>query len=390
MWSIQRTLKRLLLLMVPVSAFSQIDKGLVTYTLGSDTTAIQYYEFDKRKLKFNTTILSFTGTLTRFDGEGEYDVNGDLRSVRSASYRIDSTRTWNVVGQGNMLFKGDSTVYTLTSNGKEVVRRSIPGKGIVSNGADFTSFLVFPYMPHFAPVQTGDTLFSCQLVFGNCTRYMLYRSSPAQIRVGSTVMGILTLNVDSSNNLRGIDGVGSSLNFRATVEKEDKNYLIYIDQVAKRRFTSGILAYRNFRDTVAYVKGNDSISIDYWRPHRRDRMIFGSVVPWNRFWRLGANNATQLRTNTALEFNRKILPEGRYSLWVLPSPGKWELMINSKPDVWGTNYDPTHDLMVVPLNVTRSDEVVDIMEISLEEMNGKLRLLIEWEYYKAYVDFSPL
>jgi len=188
-----------LLFCLVLSSFSNVfgqnkpysrDKGLVVYTLGSDTIIVQYFEYQDQK--FRTTILDLTGKARKYEGEGILDKTGDLIEVRSRLYEFNSTGNWFLSRETSNIFNGDSSIFTATSNGKLVARRSIAGKGIVVN-TDPCSFYVFPYMGFFASEKINDTLNHCHLVFGECRAYHVTRVSNNELSVGSGVMGNIKL-----------------------------------------------------------------------------------------------------------------------------------------------------------------------------------------------------
>jgi len=292
-----------------------------------------------------------------------------------------------LIGEGINTFTGDSTIYTATLNGKDL-RRAVGSKGIVFN-VDPISFFVFPYMGFFAPSKIGDTIFHCHLVFNECRKFEVARTGHTELHLGSNVMGRLKFFVDDHGRMQGVDATGSSINIIASVERSNKNYNQYLDAMAKRRWAEKTFAPRAFRDTGRLVVDNKKIEVDYWRPYRRNRQIFGAVVPWDRVWRTGANNATQLRSDDDLEFNGNKLTSGKYSVWTYPTENGWQLIFNKKADTWGTEYDSTANFLRVPLTVEKTAAPVEILTISLlPENNDTARLLIEWEYYKAWADFK--
>jgi len=365
--------------------YSQKDKGLVTYRLGTDTTIVQYFEFDNKK--FHTTIFTFTGSITKYEGDGELDEAGDLKKVFSKTFILDTSANWKLTGEGTDIFNGDSTVYTARQNGKEL-HRAMASKGIVFN-VDPVNFYVFPYVGFFAPSKNGDTIFHCHFALGECRQLHVTRTGKNELKVGSNVLGRLKLSVDDRGRMQGFDATGSSINLVASVERENKNYDEYLDAMAKRRWNEKSFAPKTFRDTARLVLENKKIEVDYWRPYRRNRQIFGAVVPWDRVWRTGANNATQLRSDDDLEFNGKKLTSGKYSIWTYPTENGWQLIFNKKADTWGTEYDSTANFFKVPMTVEKTAAPVEILTISLlPENNDTARLLIEWEYYKAWAHFK--
>lgn len=372
-----------LLLPVFVSAQSTVtDKGVIYYTLGNDTTVIQYFEFGGGQ--YTTTFIQFTGAITKCEATGRLDTEGDIQSVSSINYRLDSTGNWELTSKGQNSFTSDSSVYVATGpKGNIINRRSFPGKGILANGMDIASFYVFPYMGYYAPANAGDTLFHRQLSFNGFRKYMVCRKGKKELRIGSNLMGYLTLLTDKKGNLQQIEGVGSSLNIRASVKRNNTGAAI-LDLIAKRRNTNSGTAVRTLRDTASLVLGNTTIEVDYWQPHKRGREIFGNVVPWNRVWRTGANNATQLRISNDIVIGGKQLAKGIYGIWSYPTENGWELIINKNANAWGTDHDAAADIFRVPLKVERADTPVEVLNISLTPASGKKAILqLSWDTYTA-------
>src|SRR5208282_5955457 len=79
-----------------------------------------------------------------------------------------------------------------------------------------------------------------------------------------------------------------------------------------------------------------AVSIQYSRPSMRGRKIFGGLVPYNEVWRTGANAATSLKTDVALNIAGASVPAGSYTLYTLPSASGWKLIIDKQTGQWGT------------------------------------------------------
>ena len=105
---------------------SSTDKGLVVYTLGSDTTTVQYFQFEERR--FKTIILDLDGTVRKYEGVGLLDENGDIKEVHSVCYQLDAGGNWSISNEGDNVLHGDSTIYTAVNQGKVVRRRAVAGK----------------------------------------------------------------------------------------------------------------------------------------------------------------------------------------------------------------------------------------------------------------------
>ena len=60
------------------------------------------------------------------------------------------------------------------------------------------------------------------------------------------------------------------------------------------------------------------VEIVYSRPGVKGRTIFGGLVPYDKVWRTGANNATKITFSTAVKLNGAGIPAGSYSLFTIP------------------------------------------------------------------------
>ena len=142
------------------------------------------------------------------------------------------------------------------------------------------------------------------------------------------------------------------------------------------------------RDSVELRLAGKRIFIDYGRPSMRERRIFGVLVPYNRWWRTGANEATSFITEADLIAGDSLIPKGEYTLFTLPSETGWKMMINKETGQWGTTYNSEYDLLRVPMKRRTLKEPVEVLTILLEKANttsGVLRIL--WEKTEVWVDF---
>jgi hypothetical protein len=89
-----------------------------------------------------------------------------------------------------------------------------------------------------------------------------------------------------------------------------------------------------------------TISIDYGQPHARGRTVNGALAgDLGQVWRLGANEATTLRSDVDLTIGTLMVPKGAYSLAAETSPtGAWKLIVNTKTGQWGIPYDASTEL----------------------------------------------
>ena len=75
----------------------------------------------------------------------------------------------------------------------------------------------------------------------------------------------------------------------------------------------------------------------------KGRTIWGGLNPWDKVWRLGADEATTLTTDRALEFGAVRVPAGKHTLYMWVSEKEPQLIINKQTGQWGTEYEAKQD-----------------------------------------------
>ena len=130
------------------------------------------------------------------------------------------------------------------------------------------------------------------------------------------------------------------------------------------------------RKSKAEISGVE-VTIEYSSPAVKGRQIFGGLVPYNKVWRTGANEATVLKVEDDVHINGKLLPEGEYALFTIPGEEKWTIILNREANQWGAySYDDELDVMRIEVQPTAKEEVTERLEINaLKE--GKITF--SWE-----------
>ena len=134
------------------------------------------------------------------------------------------------------------------------------------------------------------------------------------------------------------------------------------------------------RDSTEMMLGGKKVMVTYSRPSARGRKIVGGLVPYNKVWRTGANEATKFVTQADLEVGGMVVPRGAYTLYTLPSKSQWKLIINKQTGQWGTEYNSKRDLARIRLEKKLLKNPVEKFTIGLERgPEGTGILKIEWE-----------
>jgi len=131
-----------------------------------------------------------------------------------------------------------------------------------------------------------------------------------------------------------------------------------------------------------------TVRIDYSRPFVKGRKIYGGLVPYDKEWRTGANEATTFVTNTNLDVAGAKVPAGNYTLFTVPSQKQWTLIISKKTGEWGIPYPGKgEDQARVPMRSEELSNPVEQFTISFESTSPEAcTLRMDWETTRAEVN----
>lgn len=138
---------------------------------------------------------------------------------------------------------------------------------------------------------------------------------------------------------------------------------------------------------IASVRYQDNyLKVTYSQPQKKNRKIFGELVPYGKVWRTGANEATELTTTQDIQIGGILLRAGTYSLFTVPDKDKWTIIINGDVGLWGAyNYNATKDIWRFDVPAQKNDKVYDAFTINIESRNEMAELLMMWDDVKVSV-----
>ena len=96
---------------------------------------------------------------------------------------------------------------------------------------------------------------------------------------------------------------------------------------------------------VSQMLGPTEMEVRYSRPVARGRELFGALVKYGVTWAPGADSATTISFSTDVIFNNEKLKAGKYSIWMIPDPNEWTVILSSAADVFHQPYPEGHDVM---------------------------------------------
>jgi DUF2911 family protein len=139
----------------------------------------------------------------------------------------------------------------------------------------------------------------------------------------------------------------------------------------------------------ATIDGSD-LTITYGRPYMRGRKIFGGLVPFDRVWCPGADEATTLNSTRDLRIDQLSVPSGPHTMWILPTAENWTLIVSKEPSGFHTNYNPSADLGRIELRKASIAAPVDQLTFAITKNPGGPGGIItmSWETTEVSVPFS--
>lgn len=282
----------------------------------------------------------------------------------------------------------------LYASGDSIVEERATGRRLATAGRAHvynlggTEGFVFSLLPPLAErvVSMGDSLVGRHVAGALGPRpFIVRRIAPELASMGSTRTGTMRVRFAEDGRPVQIDAMGSNWNVIADrTDWMDPDSVVAMFAEMERSRPQGPVAPR---ESAAAGIAGARIEVDYGSPAKRGREIFGGIVPWNRVWRTGANLATHFRSDRDLSFAGTIVPAGEYTLWTLPAPSGWTLIVNRQTGQWGTDYEAAHDLARIPLNVRALDKPNERFRIEVTPHDGGGVLRLIWDMTEARAAF---
>lgn len=151
------------------------------------------------------------------------------------------------------------------------------------------------------------------------------------------------------------------------------------------------LPQRSPKASVSYRVGLTDVTVTYSSPAVNKRAIFGSLVPYDKVWRAGANASTNVVFSTDVTIGDVKLSKGRYAFFLIPKAvGNWTAIFNSDFEQWGAyNYKETKDLVRVEAKVEALAKPVERLKFDVDEQGFDHGVItIEWERKRITIPFS--
>lgn len=143
-----------------------------------------------------------------------------------------------------------------------------------------------------------------------------------------------------------------------------------------------IAYYRMSRATQPFIK------VIYGRPSSKTDTVFGKQVPFEKIWRTGANEATEIKFYQDVMFGDKRIKAGSYVLVTIPGEKEWEIILNKNLDVWGAfQYDPKADIARIKVPVSKAEKL-DVFSIAFKRIKNEIQMVLGWDTTRVKIPFQ--
>ena len=158
--------------------------------------------------------------------------------------------------------------------------------------------------------------------------------------------------------------------------------LLVIGYVA---FTVSTTRSHSPQDIAELNIGDVSIKVVYCQPYKKGRVIFDdestdALQPYGTYWRLGANEATEITFSNDVNFAGKPVSAGSYRMYVVPNADSWEVSLNSQLGEWGySEPDYSLDVLKVTVPVQTTSEETEQLTINFDGNPEESLMNIKWD-----------
>ena len=142
--------------------------------------------------------------------------------------------------------------------------------------------------------------------------------------------------------------------------------------------------------TITQRIGVTDISVEYSRPDKRGREIFGGLVPYGKVWRTGANSPTKIKFSDAVKIGGQEVPAGEYALYTIPNENEWSIVLSKNLKLWGAyGYKPDADALRVNVKPTALADAVETFTIGFDNLkDDSATLALEWDKTRVPVELT--
>lgn len=140
--------------------------------------------------------------------------------------------------------------------------------------------------------------------------------------------------------------------------------------------------------TVSQRVGLADVTVDYSSPGKKDREVWGKLVPYEQIWRTGANAATTLEVSEAFGFGGLDVPAGKYSVFTIPNKDSWLVILNKDVEASTDTYTKDQDAARVEVKTVKGPDRERMTFLFSDTTDTSTRLDLEWDGVRVSVPIT--
>ncbi len=157
-----------------------------------------------------------------------------------------------------------------------------------------------------------------------------------------------------------------------------------VEEIVYNPNAKGDTSKRSIKSAAVGKIGEANVTINYYSPGVRKRVIWGGLVPHDEVWVTGAHNATNIEVDKEFVVGGKSIPAGKYALFTIPGKSQWTIIINKKWDQHlAKDYDEKDDVVRIKVKSLRHAKSTERLQYYIKNGTGnKGTIAVAWEKLK--------
>lgn len=158
------------------------------------------------------------------------------------------------------------------------------------------------------------------------------------------------------------------------------------------------MSYYPVNYPMQVMSGNDSSGlvarVIYSRPQKNGRRVFSDEAPpksvqqYGTYWRLGANEASEIEFFKPVTIHERKIPKGRYIIYCIPFEDKWTIVLNTNLFDWGLHPDASKDIARIDIPAEKTSRPVEYFTMVFQQSATGANLVMAWDSVKAVLPIS--
>jgi len=158
------------------------------------------------------------------------------------------------------------------------------------------------------------------------------------------------------------------------------------------------MSYYPVNYPMQVMSGNDSAAlvarVIYSRPQKNGRTVFSNEAPpksvqqYGTYWRLGANEASEIEFFKPVTIHERKIPKGRYIIYCIPFEDKWTIVLNTNLFDWGLHPDVSKDIARIDIPAEKTNRPIEYFTMVFQQSATGANLVMAWDNVKAVLPIS--